>query len=163
MVVLYFSWNFDVVVWRGEPRLPMSPSWLEAPSSYSHRPNCTPNVFHNWFVFRAPKVHTLHLVVISLKHLLIWTYTPAFYVYIWNPIRMQSLVVQLELFHRFIVKEIINEIQLWPVWLSGLSAGLRTKGLQARSPVGGVQEATTHWCFFPSLSPSLPLSLKINK
>ena len=36
-------------------------------------------------------------------------------------------------------------------------------GLQARSPVGGTQEATTHWCFSPSLSPFLPLSLKINK
>ena len=35
-------------------------------------------------------------------------------------------------------------------------------GLQARSPVVGAQEATTHWCFFPSLSPSPPLS-KINK
>ena len=35
--------------------------------------------------------------------------------------------------------------------------------LQAWSPVEGAQEATTHWCFFPSLSPSLPLSLKINK
>ena len=36
-------------------------------------------------------------------------------------------------------------------------------GLWARSPVGGVQEATTYWYFSPSLSPSLPLSLKINK
>ena len=36
-------------------------------------------------------------------------------------------------------------------------------GLQARSPIGGMQEATTHWCFSPSLSPSLPLSLKTNK
>ena len=36
-------------------------------------------------------------------------------------------------------------------------------GLQARSPVGGVREATTRGCFSPSLSPSLPLSLKINK
>ena len=35
-------------------------------------------------------------------------------------------------------------------------------GLQARSPVGDMQEATTHGCLFP-LSPSLPLSLKINK
>ena len=35
-------------------------------------------------------------------------------------------------------------------------------GLQARSPVGGVWEATTHWCFSPSLSSSLPFSLKIN-
>ena len=35
-------------------------------------------------------------------------------------------------------------------------------GLQARSPVGGIWEATTHWCFSPSLSPSLLLSLKIN-
>ena len=31
-------------------------------------------------------------------------------------------------------------------------------GLRARFPVGGVQEATAHWCFSPSLSPSLPLS-----
>ena len=32
-------------------------------------------------------------------------------------------------------------------------------GLQARSPVGGVQEVTTHWCFSPlSLSFSSPLS-----
>ena len=30
MVVLYFSCNFDVVVWRGEPCLSISPSWLEA-------------------------------------------------------------------------------------------------------------------------------------
>ena len=47
-------------------------------------------------------------------------------------------------------------MQPWLVWLSGLSAGLRIKGLQldsqsghmpglwARSPVGGEQEATTH-------------------
>ena len=35
-------------------------------------------------------------------------------------------------------------------------------GFQARSPVGGTWEATTHYCFSPSLSPSLPLS-KINK
>ena len=32
-------------------------------------------------------------------------------------------------------------------------------GLWARFPVGGMWEATTHWCF----SPSLPLSLKINE
>ena len=62
------------------------------------------------------------------------------------------------------------------VWLSGLSAGLQIKKLQVQFPVrahawvtgqvpsrGRVQEATTHCCFFPSLSPSLPLSLKINK
>ena len=35
-------------------------------------------------------------------------------------------------------------------------------GLWDRSPVGGEWQATTHWCFSPSLSPSLPLSLKIN-
>ena len=61
----------------------------------------------------------------------------------------------------------------WLVWLSGLSTGLWNKGcwfdswsghmpgLQARSPVWGVQEATDQ-CFSP-LSPSFPLSLKINK
>ena len=54
------------------------------------------------------------------------------------------------------------------------SAGLWTKGhwfnsqsghmpgLWARSSVGGTREATTHWCFPPSLSPSF-LSLKLNK
>ena len=31
------------------------------------------------------------------------------------------------------------------------------------SPVGDMREATTHWCLSPSLSPSFPLSLKINK
>ena len=33
-------------------------------------------------------------------------------------------------------------------------------GLWARSPVGGMQEATTHGCFSPSLSLSLPFSIK---
>ena len=36
-------------------------------------------------------------------------------------------------------------------------------GLWDRPPVGGVWEATTHWCFSPSLSLFLPLCLKINK
>ena len=60
------------------------------------------------------------------------------------------------------------------MWLSGLSTGLQTKEspvqypsehmpeLQARCPVGGAPEATTHYCFSPSLSPSPPLS-KIHK
>ena len=55
----------------------------------------------------------------------------------------------------------IKIILPWLVWLSGLSAGLQTigllvdsqsghmPGLQTRSPVGGMWEATTHWCFFP--------------
>ena len=42
--------------------------------------------------------------------------------------------------------------KLWMVWLGGLCAGLRTggrwfysrSGLWARSPVGGMREATTH-------------------
>ena len=36
-------------------------------------------------------------------------------------------------------------------------------GFQARSPVWARWDATTHWYVSPSLSPSLPLSLKINK
>ena len=36
-------------------------------------------------------------------------------------------------------------------------------GLWARSPVGGTWEATTYWCFCPSLCPSLLLSLKNEK
>ena len=35
--------------------------------------------------------------------------------------------------------------------------------LWARSPAECTPEATTHWCFSPSFSPSLPLCLKINK
>ena len=53
------------------------------------------------------------------------------------------------------------------MWLSGLSAILRTgrlqvwfqsgqmPGLRTRSPVGGAWETTTHWCFSPFLSPLL--------
>ena len=44
-------------------------------------------------------------------------------------------------------------------WLDSLPRHM--PGLQARSPVGGMWEATTHWCFSPCLSPSLPLCLKI--
>ena len=46
-------------------------------------------------------------------------------------------------------------------WFGSWSGYLPT--LQTRSPVGGMWEATTQWCFSPSLCPSLPLSLKINK
>ena len=60
------------------------------------------------------------------------------------------------------------------MWLSGLSAGLRTKGLLVRFPVrahawvvGQVPSTgcvrSTHTLMFLSLSPSFPLSLKINK
>ena len=35
-------------------------------------------------------------------------------------------------------------------------------GLRAWSPVGSAWRATTHWCFFPSISLSLTFSLKIN-
>ena len=63
------------------------------------------------------------------------------------------------------------------MWLSGLSAGLRIKGSLVWFPVRahawvvgqvpsagwGAQEATTHWCFSPSLSSSITLCLKINK
>ena len=63
--------------------------------------------------------------------------------------------------------------ELWLMWFSGLSAGLWTKVSLVRFPVrahawvagrgqvGGMWEATTNWCFSPSISPSL--SLKINK
>ena len=36
-------------------------------------------------------------------------------------------------------------------------------GLWDRSPARGAWKAATHWCFSPSLAPSLPLCLKINK
>ena len=59
------------------------------------------------------------------------------------------------------------------VWLSGLSASLRTKGslvpflvgahawVPGRSPAGVAWEAATHWCFFPFL-PSLLSKNKSN-
>ena len=53
----------------------------------------------------------------------------------------------------------------WLVWLSGLSASLRTKGSLVQFPVRAhawVAEATTHWCFSPSPSPPFS-SLKISK
>ena len=68
-----------------------------------------------------------------------------------------------------------RKVQPWLVWLSGLSASLWTKGslvwfpvseyawVWVRSPVGDAQEATTHLCFSPFLSPSFPLCLKLNK
>ena len=53
-------------------------------------------------------------------------------------------------------------IERWPVnhRVAGSIPSLgHMCGLQAMSPVGGMPEATTHWCF----SPSLPLLSKINK
>ena len=76
-------------------------------------------------------------------------------------------------FFNYTIPKKIKNIRL--VWLSGLSASLWTKGSLVRFPVGympgllasssvkGEQEATTYWCFSPFLSPSFPLSLKINK
>ena len=61
---------------------------------------------------------------------------------------------------------------LWLGWLSGLSLQIKERviglipsqgtclGCRPGSLVW-LQEATTHWCFSPSLSPSLPLCLKI--
>ena len=53
--------------------------------------------------------------------------------------------------------------ECWPANQRLDSQSGHLPGLWARSPVRGVQEAITHWCFPPSLSPSLPLSLKISK
>ena len=65
--------------------------------------------------------------------------------------------------------------QPWLVWLSGLSTSPWTKGSPVRFPFmahawvvgqfpsGDGWEATTHWCFSPSLFPSLPPVLKMNK
>ena len=63
----------------------------------------------------------------------------------------------------------------WLVWLGGLSASLWTKGSLVRFPVKahasvanqvpsrGCMRGKHTWCFSPFFSPSLPLSLKINK
>ena len=61
------------------------------------------------------------------------------------------------------------------MWLSGLGTDLQTKGSPVPFPVTAhawatgqvpswdAREATTHWCFSLSSSPSPPFSLKINK
>ena len=65
-------------------------------------------------------------------------------------------------------------IQPWLVWLSGLSTSLRTKGSLVRFPIRAhawVADQVpsrgrmrgNHTLMILSLSPSLPLSLKINK
>ena len=43
-----------------------------------------------------------------------------------------------------------------------LATSIPSQGI-SQDPIVGVREATTHWCSSLSLSPSLPLSLKINK
>ena len=81
------------------------------------------------------------------------------------------------LFDYFIYLLIFWSIFYCPIWHGSVdwTPGCEAKGgwfdsqsghmprLQARSPIGGAQEAATHWCFSLSLSPSLSLSLKINK
>ena len=93
---------------------------------------------------------------------------------------VKSSVDQIIIFVVFTIsnyQRIVNKSQFCPGWCGSVDWVLacEPKGcwfdfcsghlpaLWARSPVGGVQEATTHWCFSPFLSPSLPLSLKINK
>ena len=75
------------------------------------------------------------------------------------------------LLHGGEVKRKKMRTQLWLVWLSGLqtekdccfdSQSGHMPGLWVRYLVRGAQEADDG-CFSPSLSPSLPLSLKINK
>ena len=55
-------------------------------------------------------------------------------------------------------------IECWPVTqrvASSIPSLGHMPGLWARSPVGGALVATTYPCFSSSLSPSLPLCLKI--
>ena len=58
-------------------------------------------------------------------------------------------------------------IEHWPAdqrVTSSIPSPEHMPGLQARSPVGGMWEAITHWCFSSSLSPSFPLyKNKLNK
>ena len=68
----------------------------------------------------------------------------------------------------------MTDIFPWLVWLSGLSASLQTKGSPVQFPVrahawvlgwvprGGCSRGN-HTLMLPFLSPSLPLSLEINK
>ena len=72
-----------------------------------------------------------------------------------------------------ILLNLVKQVLPWLVWLSGLGAGLRTKVSLVRFPVrahawvaGQVPSRGcvrgNHMLMFPSLSFSLPLSLKIN-
>ena len=63
----------------------------------------------------------------------------------------------------------VDGVQAWeskgrwfePDWFDYQSG--HVPGLPAGPQWGAMQEATTHRCFSPSLSPSFPLFLKINK
>ena len=79
-------------------------------------------------------------------------------------------LIQLFLFFQdiiFLFK--ILKFEPWLVWLSGLSAGLQTKGSLVQLPVrvhawvaGQVPSGGINWMKI-ALSPSYPLSLKISK
>ena len=61
----------------------------------------------------------------------------------------------------FALAGVAQWIECWPVnkRVTGFSSQSgHMPGFGARSPIGGAWEATTHWCFSPSLFPSLPLS-----
>ena len=69
-----------------------------------------------------------------------------------------------------LMTELKNLSEPWLAWLSGWAPACKLKGSPGSIPSQGTclgcgpgREARTHWCFSPSLSFSLPLSLKINK
>ena len=53
-------------------------------------------------------------------------------------------------------------IECWPM-NQRVTSSIPSQGICLVGSYGGTQEATTHWCFSPSLSPSLAPCLKTNK
>ena len=75
-------------------------------------------------------------------------------------VKPQSSCSRITAFSLVGVTQWIDWVPAWESkghWINSQSGHMF--GLRARSSVGGTQEAPIHWCCFPSLSPSLPLSV----
>ena len=129
--------------------------------------NCTFKTLRRWFPKLRPAPSKSNLnQALKLNWIISW-----FVLY--------PTLLLLSLFSPFLIVWSGSFLKLYPAlavvaqWIECWSVNQRVAGLipslghmpelQARSPVGGTWEATTHWCFSPSLSPSLPFYLKVNK
>ena len=113
-------------------------------------------------------------VLISQSDLLVWFWLFSTLQHSLCPVQTSLPVLKATYFN------LLHRSSANPVWCGSVDSAPACKpkgrqfdsqsghmpGWQARSPVRGAGEATTHWCSSPSLSPSLPhcsLSLKISK